>query len=162
LLLAGTIAALSVVVWPAAAQQPPASPEAPPPWAQGRPETAIGANLAPIVPPPLPTTADRLPIAKLKAPKGFKIEVYATGLANARSLRQAYKTTLFLSSRIWDKVYAVTDRAGRREVKILHSGLYRPNGLAFANGPLYIAELAKISKVEKIEDNLDNPAKPVV
>jgi glucose/arabinose dehydrogenase len=162
LLLTGTIAALSIVVWPAAAQQPSASPEAPPPWAQGRPETAIGANLAPIVPPPLPTTADKLPIAKLKAPKGFKIEVYASGLANARSLRQGDQGTVFVSSRILDKVYAVTDQAGRHEVKTLYSGLYRPNGLAFANGTLYIAELAKISKVEKIEDNLDNPPKPVV
>src|SRR5262245_1073170 len=125
LLLAGIIAALSVVPWPAAAQQPPASPEAPPPWAQGRPETAIGANLAPIVPPPLPATADKLPIAKLKAPTGFKIEVYASGLANARSLRQGDKGTLFVSSRILDKVYAVTDQAGRREVKTLYSGLYQ-------------------------------------
>ena len=162
LLLAGTIAALSVVPWPAAAQQQPASPEAPPPWAQGRPETASRANLAPIVPPPLPTTADKLPIAKLKAPTGFKIEVYASSLANARSLRQGDKGTLFVSSRILDKVYAVTDQAGRREVKTLYSGLYRPNGLAFANGTLYIAELAKISKVEKSEENLDNPPKPVV
>src|SRR5215475_7471453 len=129
LLLAGTIAALSVVPWPAAAQQLPASPEAPPPWAQGRPETAIGANLAPIVPPPLPTTAEKMPIAKLKATPGFKIEVYACGLANARSLRQDDKGTLFVSSRILDKVYVVRDQAGRREVKILYSGLHRPNGL---------------------------------
>src|SRR5437773_10795755 len=162
LLLAGTITALAVVAWPAAAQQPPASPEAPPPWAQGRPETAIGAKLAPIAPPPLPTASDKLPIAKLKAPKGFKIEVYASGLANARSLREGDRGTVFVSSRILDKVYAITDRAGRREVKTLYSGLYRPNGLAFANGTLYIAELTKISKVEKIEDNLDNPPKPMV
>jgi glucose/arabinose dehydrogenase len=123
---------------------------------------AIGAKLAPIVPPPLPTAVDKLPTEKLKAPKGFKIEVYASGLANARSLRQGDKGTVFVSSRILDKVYAITDQAGRREVKTLYSGLYRPNGLAFANGTLYIAELAKISKVEKIEDNLDNPPKPVV
>ena len=162
LLLAGTIGTLAVAVWPAAAQQTPASPEAPPPWAQGRPETAIGAKLAPIAPPPLPTAADKLPIAKLKVPKGFKIEVYASGLANARSLRQGDKGTVFVSSRILDKVYAINDQGGRREVKTLYSGLYRPNGLAFDNGTLYIAELSKISKVEKIEDNLDNPPKPVV
>src|SRR6266566_1430356 len=162
LLLAGTIGTLAVAAWPAAAQQPPASPEAPPPWAQGRPETAIGAKLAPIAPPPLPTTADKLPLAKLKAPNGFKIEVYASGLGNARSLREGDKGTVFVSTRILDKVYAITDQGGRREVKTLYSGLYRPNGLAFANGTLYIAELAKISKVEKIEDSLDNPPKPVV
>ena len=162
LLLAGTIGTLAVAVWPAAAQQTPASPEAPPPWAQGRPETAIGAKLAPIAPPPFPTAADKLPIAKLKVPKGFKIEVYASGLANARSLRQGDKGTVFVSSRILDKVYAINEQGGRREVKTLYSGLYRPNGLAFDNGTLYIAELSKISKVEKIEDNLDNPPKPVV
>ena len=66
-----------------------------------------------------------------------------------------------MGSRVLDKVYAINDQAGKREVKTLYSGLYRPNGLAFANGTLYIAELSKISKVEKIEDNLDSPPKPV-
>jgi hypothetical protein len=47
-------------------------------------------------------------------------------------------------------------------VKPLYSGLLRPNGLAFKNGTLYIAELNKILKVEKIEDNLENPPKPIV
>src|SRR5262249_40983349 len=110
----------------------------------------------------LPTAVDKLPTEKLKAPKGFKIEVYASGLANARTLRQGDKGTVFVSTRLLDKVYAINEQAGRREVKTLYSGLYRPNGLAFANGTLYIAELAKISKVEKIEDNLDNSPKPVV
>src|SRR6516164_6946176 len=151
LLLVGTIGALAVAL-PAAAQQTPGSAEAPPPWAQGRPDAAIRANLAPIAPPPLPTEADKLPIAKLKVPRGFKIEVYASGLANARSLRQGDKSTVFVGSRVLDKVYAINDQAGKREVKTLYSGLYRPNGLAFANGTLYIAELAKISKVEKVED----------
>jgi len=162
LLLAGTIATLAVAVCSAGAQQTPAAPEAPPPWAQGRPEAAIGANLAPIAPPPLPTAVDKLPVANLKAPKGFKIELYASGVANARTLRQGDKGTVFVSTRLLDKVYAINEQSGRREVKTLYSGLYRPNGLAFANGTLYIAELAKISKVEKVEDNLDNPPKPVV
>ncbi len=47
-------------------------------------------------------------------------------------------------------------------MKPLYSGLLRPNGLAFKNGTLYIAELNKILKVEKIEDNLENPPKPIV
>jgi glucose/arabinose dehydrogenase len=162
LLLAAAIGALTIVTSQTAAQQTPASTEAPPPWAQGRPEVAVGARLAPITPPPIATSADKLPISKLKAPNGFKIELYASGLGNARSLRQGDKGTVFVSTRILDKVYAVTDQGGKREVKTLYSGLYRPNGLAFANGTLYIAELAKISKVEKIEDNLDNPPKPVV
>src|SRR6266480_4525304 len=97
LLLAASIGALAVFASPAAAQQPPASTEAPPPWAQGRPEVAVGARLAPITPPPLPTSTDKLPIAKLKAPNGFKIELYASGLGNARSLREGDKGTVFVS-----------------------------------------------------------------
>src|SRR5216684_5271201 len=162
LLLAGTIGTLAVAACPAAAQQPPAAPEAPPPWAQGRPETAIGAKLAPIAPPPLPTTADKLPIAKLKAPKGFKIEVYASGVANARTLRQGDKGTVFVSTRLLDKVYAIVEKSGKREVQVIAQGLHRPNGIALHNGTLYIAELSQISRIEKIEDNLDDPPKPTV
>jgi glucose/arabinose dehydrogenase len=172
LLRAGTIAA-TFAAWPAVAQQPapqpaapaaaaPTGPAAAPPWAQGRPEAAIGVPLAPIAPPPIPTAADKLPIEKLKAPKGFKIELYAAGVGNARTLRQGDKGTVFVGSRLLDKVYAIVDRGEMREVKPIYSGLYRPNGLAFKDGVLYIAELSRISKVEKIEDNLDNPPKPVV
>jgi glucose/arabinose dehydrogenase len=172
LLRAGTIAA-TFAAWPAVAQQPapqpaapaaaaPTGPAAAPLWAQGRPEAAIGVPLAPIAPPPIPTAADKLPIEKLKAPKGFKIELYAAGVGNARTLRQGDKGTVFVGSRLLDKVYAIVDRGEKREVKPIYSGLYRPNGLAFKDGVLYIAELSRISKVEKIEDNLDNPPKPVV
>src|SRR5215813_10844345 len=96
------------------------------------------------------------------APKGFKIELYAAGVGNARTLRQGDKGTVFVGSRLLDKVYAIVDRGEMREVKPIYSGLYRPNGLAFKDGVLYIAELSRISKVEKNEDNLDNPPKPVV
>jgi glucose/arabinose dehydrogenase len=172
LLRAGTIAA-TFAAWPAVAQQPapqpaapaaaaPTGPAAAPPWAQGRPEAAIGVPLAPIAPPPIPTAADKLPIEKLKAPKGFKIELYAAGVGNARTLRQGDKGTVFVGSRLLDKVYAIVDKGEKREVKPIYSGLHRPNGLAFKDGVLYIAELSRISKVEKIEDNLDNPPKPVV
>jgi glucose/arabinose dehydrogenase len=172
LLRAGTVAA-TFAAWPAVAQQPapqpaapaaaaPTGPAAAPPWAQGRPEAAIGVPLAPIAPPPIPTAADKLPIEKLKAPKGFKIELYAAGVGNARTLRQGDKGTVFVGSRLLDKVYAIVDKGEKREVKPIYSGLHRPNGLAFKDGVLYIAELSRISKVEKIEDNLDNPPKPVV
>ena len=103
-----------------------------------------------------------MPIAKLKVPAGFNIEVYAAGMANARSLALGDKGTVFVGSRLVDKVYAIVNKDGKREVKVLASGLYRPNGVAFKNGTLYIAELSKISKIDKVEDNLDNPPKPTV
>jgi glucose/arabinose dehydrogenase len=126
------------------------------------PNAEIGAKLRGIPAPPLPTAPDKLPIPQLKLPKGFKIEVYASGIANARSLRLGDRGTVFVSNRQLDKVYAITDRSGKREVKVIASGLDRPNGLAFHNGALYIAEGTKISKLEKIEDNLDNPPQLVV
>src|SRR5580700_10383249 len=142
---------------PTAAQPlPPGSPMI------GRPDNEAAAKLAPVAPPPLPTAADKLPIAKLKAAPGFNIEVYASGMPNARSLAEGDKGTVFVGSRLVDKVYAIVNKDGKRTVKVLASGLYRPNGVAFRDGTLYIAELSKISKIEHVEDNLDNPPKPTV
>jgi glucose/arabinose dehydrogenase len=156
LLFAGALGTILVgTSWPPAAQ-------APPPWAQGRPAQGAAMNLAPIAPPPIPTAADKLPTAKLILPKGFKIEVYASGVDNARSLRVSDKGTVFVGSRLKDKVHAIVEKGGKHEVKVIAFDLYRPNGLALHNGTLYIAELSKISKLEKIEDSLDNPPKPVV
>ncbi|WP_235983287.1 PQQ-dependent sugar dehydrogenase [Bradyrhizobium australiense] len=163
---------------PAAAQQPPAqlpaagappagtaaSPSLPPGSPLlGRPAGSdAAAKLAPIAPPPIPAAPDKLPTAKLKVPAGFNIEVYAAGMANARSLAVGDKGTVFVGSRLVDKVYAIVNKDGKREVKVLASGLYRPNGVAFKDGTLYIAELSKVSKIEEVEDNLDNPPKPTV
>jgi glucose/arabinose dehydrogenase len=126
------------------------------------PNAEVAKKLRGVPPPPFPASPDKLPTAQLKPPKGFKIELYASGIANARSLRLGDKGTVFVSNRQLDKVYAIVDRNGKREAKVIASGLDRPNGLAFHNGTLYIAEGTKISKLERIEDNVDNPPKPVV
>jgi glucose/arabinose dehydrogenase len=160
LVLAASVGALVAGAWPVLAQQAPAANEPPPPWAQGRPSADI--QLAPVTPPPLATAADKLPVDKLKVPKGFKVEVYASGIPNARSLRLGDKGTVFVSNRTLDKIYAIVDKGGKREVKVIAKDLYRPNGIALHDGTLYIAELSQISKIEKVEDNLDNPAKPTV
>jgi glucose/arabinose dehydrogenase len=141
---------------PAAAPLPPGSPLI------GRPDGEAAAKLAPIAPPPLATAPDKLPTAKLKLPPGFNIEVYAAGIANARSLAEGDKGTVFVGSRLLDKVTAIVNKDGKRSVKVIASGLYRPNGVAFKNGTLYIAELSQVSRIDKIEDNLDSPPKPSV
>src|SRR6058998_3250912 len=183
LVLPGTLAALLVVL-PAVVQQaggqpaqpaptevkPEASTPMPPLQPQpstvpGRPDipnAEVNTMLRSIAPPPIPTPEDKLPIPQLKLPKGFKIEVFASGIANARTLRLGDKGTVFVSNRLLDKVYAIVDRGGRRETKVIASGLDRPNGLAFHQGTLYIAEGTKISKLERIENQLDNPPKPDV
>src|SRR5260221_8922045 len=143
----------------AAQQQAPLPPGSP---LIGRPDTDAEKRLAPVAPPPIPTTADKLPVDKLKTPKGFTIEVYASGVDNARTLRLGEKGTVFVSSRLKDKIHAIVDKGGTREVKVVASGLYRPNGIVLHKGTLYIAELSQISKIDNIEDKLDNPPKPTV
>jgi glucose/arabinose dehydrogenase len=182
--LAGTIAGLLLAV-PVFAQQPPASapPAAAPAAASpapaatpaaapalppgspliGRPEgNEAASKLAPVAAPPIPAAPDKLPTAKLKLPPGFNIEVYASGIANARSLRIGDKGTVFVGTRFGNKVTAVVKTDGKTELKTVASGLYRPNGLAYHNGTLYIAELSQISKIDNVEANLDNPPKPTV
>src|SRR5512140_923976 len=130
----------------------PGMPGAPSQPLYGRPDTEGAMRLAPVPPPPEPLAADKLPVAQLKVPKGFHIEVFASGIADARSLRVGDKGTVFVANRVHDKVWAIYDKDGRRTQKPIATGLYRPNGLAFLDGTLYIAELAKISKIERIED----------
>jgi len=153
----------------AAPVQPPIPPSAqpgagpgstPPSWAQGRPETEDAANLAPVAPPPIATSPDRLPVAKLKLPKGFNLEVYAAGVTNARSLRVDDQGNIYVSTRLLGRVYAVTDKNGKKEVKTIATDLNSPNGIALHNGTLYIAEINKISKIDNIAAVLDNPPKP--
>ena len=83
-------------------------------------------------------------------------------MPNARSLALGDKGTVFVGSRLQDKIYAIVNKNGKREVKVLVSGLYRPNGVAFKNGTLYIAELSQISKIDNVEDKVDSSPKPAV
>ena len=61
-----------------------------------------------------------------------------------------------------DKVYAVVEKNGKRETKIIASGLDRPNGLAFTRARSISPKALKFPNSENIEDNLENPPKPVV
>jgi glucose/arabinose dehydrogenase len=154
-------ATLSLLATAALAQTPAPLPPGSP--LIGRPaDNPAAEKLAPVPSPPLATAADKLPLDKLKAPKGFNIEVYASGMPNARSMVLDDKGTVFVGSRLQDKVYAITNKNGKREAKVLVSGLYRPNGVAFKNGTLYIAELSQISKIDNVEDKLDSSPKPTV
>ncbi|GAC1347975.1 MAG: PQQ-dependent sugar dehydrogenase [Acetobacteraceae bacterium] len=164
-LLGGTM--LAPVALAQATPQPAAQAAAPgklPPGDPliGRPESPAAAKLAPVNGPVLPTPADRLPLAKMHVPDGFKVEVFATGMADARSMRVGDKGTVFVGSRLRDKVYAVVPGANGNTVKVIASGLHRPNGVAFHDGSLFVAELSKIWRFDNIEANLDNPPKPVL
>src|SRR5262249_7545808 len=68
---------------PAAAPKP-GTPGAPNQPLYGRPDSEAAMKLAPVAPPPLAAARDKLPVDRLKLPKGFHIEVFASGIPDAR------------------------------------------------------------------------------
>ena len=105
-----------------------------------------------------------LPLEKIKLPAGFKIEVFAE-VDNARSLAISPSGTVFVGNRNGDKVYAVKDTDGDYKADkkwVIASGLNMPNGVAFKEGDLYVAEISKVTKYVGIESKLNPPPKPVI
>ena len=132
-------------------------------WAKGRPKTGTGAALAPVPAFPIATPADKLPVAKIKLPPGFKAEVWAAEVFDARGMRLGDKGTVFVSSLFGaGKIYAITDQGGKRQVKTIAEKLFLPNGIDFYNGSLYVATPKDITRYDDIEAKLDNPPKPVM
>jgi len=110
-------------------------------------------------------SAPGLNLASIKLPPGFTIEVYADNIPGARSMTLTPKGTLFVGTRNEGKVYAVTGRAGTRkgrEIFTIADGLNMPNGVAFRNGSLYVAEVSRVIRYDKIEERLADPPQPVV
>jgi glucose/arabinose dehydrogenase len=154
-------AALLSIVGSAAWAQTPA-PAIPPTWAQGRTPDQEAMNLSPHPPGLTALDPSDIPVASLKAPPGFKVELWASGAPNARSMTFGSKGTLFVGTRFVGNVYAIVDKGGKREVKTIAKGLHRSNGVAFKDGSLYVAELSRIVRYDDIENRLDNPPAPVV
>ena len=153
--VAAVAAAVMAVFTVAQAQDQPAA--APPSWQQGKPPAMGESTLHPFAPNLAGRAAKDLPIDKLKVPAGFKVEVWAEGIPEARSLARGEKGTVFVSNRLSKNVYAVVDRGATREVKTILKGLNAPNGLAFSRGTLFVAERDKITRYDGIEGRLDNP-----
>ena len=133
------------------------APSPPPSWQQGRSAEQASSTLHPFAPHMTGRASKDLPVDKLKLPAGFKVEVWAEGVPEARSLALGDKGTVFVSNRLAKDVYAVVDKGGSREVKTLLKGLNAPNGIAFSKGTLYVAERDKITRYDGIENSLDNP-----
>jgi glucose/arabinose dehydrogenase len=107
----------------------------------------------------------KLPLDKIKLPPGFKIELYASPVPGARSMTMSPNGTLFVGTRDEGNVYAIldTNRDGKaEEIITIAKGLHVPNGVAFRNGSLYVAEVGRILRYDDIESRLHDPPDPVV
>lgn len=106
-----------------------------------------------------------LPLDQIKLPPGFAIDIYARNVPNARSMALSPNGTLFVGTRTAGNVYAVVARNHAHkadEVITLARGLNMPNGVAFHNGALYVAEVNRILRFDNIEAHLKDPPRPVV
>jgi len=154
------MAALLCAALSATAQQPPAEE---PGWAKGRPKTEAATRMAPVPAFPIPTPADKLPTAKFKLPPGFKVETWASGVLDARELRQGTNDTVFVSTLfVANKVYAIAPKGNAREVKTIIDKMEKATGLEYHKGALYLATHKQILRYDSIDSKLDNPGTPVV
>ncbi|MDA0194693.1 MAG: sorbosone dehydrogenase family protein [Bacteroidetes bacterium] len=98
-------------------------------------------------------------------PPGFKISVFADGLKNARSMAMGSSGTIYIGTQNEGKVYAIKDSDGDNvadQKYEIAKGLRAPNGVAFRDGALYVAEVGRLLKYEDIENNLQKPGEPKV
>ena len=102
---------------------------------------------------------DRWKLDKIKLPKGFKIEVFVEGISRARSLALSPAGTLFVGT--MSKKGEVTAVKNNKKYK-LSNEWQMPNGVAFKDGDLYVAEVSRIHKFKDIENHLDNPKEEVI
>lgn len=103
-------------------------------------------------------------LAKLHLPEGFKITVYADGLANVRSLALGDNGVVFAGS-IDKRVYALVDDnhdSSADQRYLIADDLFTPNGVAYQNGALYVAEINRIIRFDAINKHLVKPPLPVV
>ncbi len=161
-LRAAILAGLASLAGAAFAQTPPAPAPAapaaaPPAWKQGMTAEQEKSTLHPFAGHVTGRTASELKLDKITVPAGFKVELWAEGVPDARSLALGTNGTVFVSNRLQSSVYAITDTGGKRDVKVILKGMKSPNGIVFDKGTLYVAERHRITRFDNIEANLANP-----
>ena len=117
-----------------------------------------GTNVLNTLPPPTGFTDQEIEatLKQIKLPPGFKIELWASGIPQARQMAWGKDGTLFVGSFLATNVYAVVDQGGKKTVKTVLKGMKMPTGIAYRDGALYVADIDKIYKYDNPEANLDS------
>ncbi|MHB1062874.1 MAG: PQQ-dependent sugar dehydrogenase, partial [Thiobacillus sp.] len=106
---------------------------------------------------PAQAAAEALPLASLKLPPGFEIELFAR-VPNARQMALG-NNTLFVGSMRAGKVYAIPLKGARKPL-VIADGLNMPVGVAFRDGDLYVSAVSRILRLRDIEARLTKPPRP--
>ena len=104
-------------------------------------------------------------LSALKLPPGFSIEVYTSDVPHARSLALGAPGIVYVSTRRDKRVYAVVDKNHDHKadkVYTIADDLDVPNGIAYKDGNLYVAQIPRLLRFDAIDSHLAKPPKPVV
>jgi glucose/arabinose dehydrogenase len=134
---------------------------------RGRPsrwttEALIGAVLALSC---APRAAGALRTDLVRLPPGFRIEVFAAGVENARQMAWSPTGVLYVGSREAGKVHALPDRDGDWRADAVHvvaEGLEQPSGVAWRKGSLWVAEISRVLRFDRIDERYAGSPQPVV
>lgn len=102
----------------------------------------------------------------LEVPKGFDVEVFATGVEGARQMAMSSDGIIYVGTRRTGdngKIYAVIDSNKdyvADSVHVVASGLRMPNGVAMRGSDLFVAEVSNIWKFKNIDSNYDANPEP--
>jgi len=127
----------------------------PPMWQQGRPPAMADSKLAPLAGRNTETPASEIPIGKVKLPKGFAAEIWATGMPGGRAMARGDSGKIYMGTRGLGRVYEVTDEGGRRTSRVVVDKLTQPSGVAMHGGSLYVFAIDKVLRYDGIEKNPD-------
>jgi len=104
-------------------------------------------------------------IKQLHLPEGFELSIFSDGVPNARSLALGDNGLVYVGTGAEGKVYALQDGNGdgiAEKSYTIASGLDMPNGVAYRDGSLYVAEINRIIRFDNIGQNLSAPPKAVM
>jgi glucose/arabinose dehydrogenase len=124
-----------------------------PAWQQGRPPAMADSKLAPLAGRNTETPASEIPIGKVKLPKGFAVEIWATGMPGGRAMARGDSGKIYMGTRGLGRVYEVTDEGGRRTSRVVVDKLTQPAGVAMHKGSLYVFAIDKVLRYDGIENN---------
>src|SRR3954468_16960385 len=124
----------------------PNVPEGTPIWKQGMQNLGEKSALAPHAPKLVATAEAEIDVKKLKAPPGFKVDLFASQMPGARMMARAPNGNLYVGTRAIGRVYEIN--AQTRQVRIVVDKLTQPNGLAFHNGALYVMAIDKLLRFD--------------
>ncbi|NOT83693.1 MAG: sorbosone dehydrogenase family protein [Methylococcaceae bacterium] len=113
----------------------------------------------------LPDSKAQQILSQLHLPKGFNISLYADNVPNARTLALGDKGVVYVGTRQQGSVYALQDinQDGISDQRyLLGSDLNMPNGVAYKDGALYVAEINRIIRFDNITTQLAHPPKPTI